>query len=82
MSLLGRLGPPGRTTTDRGGELTMRTSRSLRLLGAAAGGLSPIAPDAAHPAAVGHGTGDNPDGRMSRAAPVCGGNVLDRTKRY
>ncbi|MFE9687908.1 hypothetical protein [Streptomyces sp. NPDC006285] len=60
----------------------MRTSRSLRLLGAAAGGLLPIASDAAHPAAVGHGTGDKPDGRMSRAAPVCGGNVLDRTKRY
>ncbi|MDH6611862.1 hypothetical protein M2164_007497 [Streptomyces sp. SAI-208] len=60
----------------------MPTSRSLRLLGAAAGGLSPIAPDAAHPAAVGHGAGDSPDGRMSRAAPVCGGNVLDRTKRY
>ncbi|MEU5046658.1 MULTISPECIES: hypothetical protein [Streptomyces] len=60
----------------------MRTSRSLRLLGAAAGGLSPIAPDAAHPGAVGHGTGGSPDGRMSRAWPVCGGSVLDRTKRY
>ncbi|MFJ6392409.1 hypothetical protein ACIQJT_32945 [Streptomyces sp. NPDC091972] len=60
----------------------MWTSRSLRLLGAAAGGLSPSAPDAAHPAAAGHGMGDSPDGRMSRPAPVCGGNVPDPTKRY